>query len=102
MVSAEYQAEVDRATASAEARYRQGQARLVAAENRANRVRLRRVRTAAESRAKIKALAVADALVELRRAELLELARLMQSAPAAAHHRGRRSYGPVPASPTLL
>lgn len=89
VVSDEYEAEVARATQSAERRYRQAQQRLAAAERRLEKVR-------STTRPVPGDIAVATALVELRRQELDELARMMQSAPATAVHRGTRSFGPVP------
>jgi hypothetical protein len=101
-VSAEYQAEVDRATSAAERRFRVAQQRLESAERRRDRLQAQRV-TAARARQHKRDLATALALVELRRAELEELARMMQSSPASAVHRGDRSYRPVPAgNGTLL
>lgn len=95
VVTPEYQAEVDRSTARAEREYQQAQTRLAAAERRAERVRKQNV-PATKQRHHARELATALALVELRRAELEELARMMQSAPSTVSHRGRKSYRPIP------
>lgn len=41
-------------------------------------------------------------MIELRREDLLELVRLMQSSPASSTHRGVRSYRPVPSDRGVL
>lgn len=100
-VTPEYQAEVDRTTESAQRRYRIAEQRLAAAERKAEQLQGQKVK-AAQQRQHKRDLATAMALVELRRGELEELARMMQTAPATAGHRGRKSYRPVPPTESRL
>lgn len=93
-VTDEYQAEVDAATDKLDRAYAKASRRLAAAERRL-------------------AVAVADcntanrrtalaAAVELRRSELESIAILMRASPQSAHHRGTKSYRPVPKPGGLL
>lgn len=82
-ITPEYQAEVDRDTAKAEARYRRAEQRLERAEHRLARVRGQK----ATSQHK-RQVAELEAIVELRRQELLSLHRQLTSSPASAMHRG--------------
>lgn len=84
-----YEAEVQRSTAKGERLYRLAQKRLAAAEARLARAQ-------AQPRIKKHVLAELAATVEIRRAELDELRRMMTSSPASAQHRGHDSYRPVP------
>lgn len=94
-VTPEYQAEVDHSTGKAMAAWRRAQRRLEAAERRHLKAREAVARSSTRTRAK--ELAVAAELVELRREELQQIEALMKAAPAAAHHRGNRSFRPIPA-----
>lgn len=91
VVSSEYQAEVDRHTAKAEARYRAACRRVDRAEARLARLQAKR-----GTPPLARQIAEAAALVELRQRELDALHSLMQAAPASAVHRGRKSFRPVP------
>lgn len=83
-ITPEYQAEVDRDTGKAEARYRRAEQRLRRAEQR-----LARVREQQKPKQHKRKLAELEAVVELRRQELLTLHRLLTSSPASSMHRGR-------------
>jgi hypothetical protein len=80
-------------TDAAERAWRKAQERLARAEER-------RAKIAAMAPAGVttRRLAVAEQMVELRRAELREIERLMTGHSAPAKNRGRRSYRPVPYS----
>lgn len=84
-----YQAEVDRATRKAERAYAAAVSALARAEAKLLRVEQTRNR---------KAIALAAEIVELRRAQLAEIERMMQASPAPATHRGVDSFRPVPVS----
>jgi chromosome segregation ATPase len=92
----DYAAEVERHTARGQARYEVAQRRMKRAEARLDRLRSR------PKKATRKELAAAEAELELRRRELLELQAVMQSAPASSAHRGRDSYRPVPVTDRTL
>lgn len=95
VVDDRYQAEVDRATDSAEKRHQDAQKRLLAAERR--RDRLQRAEVARSDRRKhAEQLKLAVALVEMRRAELEQIERMMQASPASLMHRGKGWHRPVP------
>lgn len=93
-----YEGEVERSTERGEREYAQAQRRVDAAERRARRAEaeVEAARSPKERRLTRKQLAVAWALVELRRQDLAVIERTMQSSPASAGHRGDRSYRPVP------
>jgi len=104
VVSAEYQAEVDASTQRAQVAYEAALRRVEAAERRAAKAR-ERLDHAASKRSRdaaSHALVVATALVELRRAELEKCARMMTACPAAAAHRGRKSFRPVPGPGSVI
>lgn len=90
-VSDAYEAEVRRSTERGERLYRQAEKRLHQAERR-----LERVRTAKSAKNRTRQIAELEALVELRRTELDNYRRLMESTAASSEHRGRKSYRPVP------
>lgn len=94
-ISERYQAEVDHATHHAETLWQQAQHRLELAEQKAARLEAQRVSKATRNAHK-QALASALVQVELRRAELEELERMMKSSPSSLTHRGRGGYKPVP------
>lgn len=83
-ITPEYQAEVDRDTARAEAHYRRAQQRLHRAEERLSKVRSQKA-TGQHKRQ----VAELEAIVELRRQELLNLHKLLTASPASSLHRGR-------------
>lgn len=76
-VDEDYEAQVGRSTERGEREYRQAQERLTRAEQRLARTRAEKTRSGRKKR-----LAQLEALVEERRAELAEIARLM-AAPVA-------------------
>lgn len=84
-----YAAEVERATHRAERAYAKAQRDLASAQQRLERAQQARIRNQ-------KTIKLATALVELRRTQLEELEAIMHASPAAATHRGRKSYRPVP------
>lgn len=88
--------EAIRMTASAQVAYEAAQRRLQRAEER-----LTRVIDTAYSATRTRALARAEALVELRRTELIALSRLMTSVPASATHRGTSGYRNIPSASAL-
>lgn len=90
-VSAAYQAEVDASVARGEAAYRKAMLRFERAE-----ARLTRARKQPGAKNRRRQLAELEALVELRRTELLAVHRLLQSSPQSSAHRGRKSWRPVP------
>lgn len=73
--------------------YEKAQERLARAEERLERFR---ARTGTPS--PTRAIAAAEAAVEMRRQELLAIERLVKASPASAAHRGRKSFRPVPYS----
>jgi hypothetical protein len=83
-LSPAYEREVQESTRRLERRYQQARRRADRAEARLAQAHGHRAR------------ARLQAEVELRRAELAELERMMQAAPAGTQHRGTRSYRPVP------
>lgn len=85
-----YERAVQRDTEKLMREYARAQKRVAQAEARLGQVK-------AQKGAKRHLLAELQALVDLRRAELEEYRRQMESAPAGAAHRGTRSYRPVPA-----
>jgi hypothetical protein len=82
-VTPEYQAEVDRSTAKAEAAYRRAEQRLEREE-----ARLERARGKAKTKRQLHDVKVLEALVELRRTELQKLHMMMVASPASSQHRG--------------
>src|SRR5690242_2788947 len=96
-ISADYQHEVDRSTASAEMAYAQAQRRLAAAEKRRRKAdeAVLAAASVGHSTARLaREAAILAELEELRREELLQIEALMKSAPASLMHRGRGSYRP--------
>lgn len=91
VTSPRYEAEVTRATALSERRYRDAQDRLAKAERRLTQA-------SSSSRTTKKHLATLAALVELRREELESYRRMMASVAASAQHRGTKGWRPVPPS----
>lgn len=89
LVDDSYEREVQRSTAALEAAYRKAQKRLEKSLDDAKRVD-------PERKSKKKRALELWALVELRRAELEELALQMQSSPQSAGHRGTSGWRPVP------
>jgi hypothetical protein len=97
-IDPEYQREVDATTHRLERDWANAQKSLEAATRRAERAE--RVAEVAKGRKRERSardtLALAWATVELRRAELDRLGRIMSTSPAAAIHRGDKSFRPVP------
>lgn len=83
-ITADYQAELDRAAAKAEAAYNRAVKRLEAAELRLAKAQ----RKQAAPRQHKRQIAELEAMVELRRQELLDLHRTMVASPASSMHRG--------------
>lgn len=83
-ITPEYQAELDRTAAKAEAAYNRALKRLQAAEQRLARAQSKR----AAPRQHKRQIAELEAIVELRRQELLDLHRLIVASPASSMHRG--------------
>ena len=97
-ISAAYQAEVDRSTAAIGRQYSRAVKRLESAISRAERKSqaIDRRGESAPQRLKSSGLA-AWAEVDLRRAELREIQKIMQpDASAPVKNRGRKSFRPVP------
>lgn len=82
-ITPEYQAEVDKTVARAEAAHRRAMKRLRSAEKRLTQAR--------ESQSKRHHIATLEALVELRRVELEQLHRLMVATGAPSTSRGTKS-----------
>jgi len=96
-VSPAYQAEVDRSTERAAAKYEAAARRLARAEFRLQQARDKAACASRQGRGKAqRTIAVALELVEIRRAELQAIEALMKAVPASAAHRGRDSYRPIP------
>lgn len=88
-----YQDQIDRSMAKLASREHDALKRLQAAERRLSRL-------SAKPHTDFD-LAVARELVELRRQELLEVQRTMQSVPASSAHRSRAGKRPIPGMGTL-
>lgn len=82
-ISAEYQAEVDLATARAEARYRRAEQRIQRDEDRLVLMRAKKSTTK-----RVREIAELEAIVELRRLDLLRLHQMLVASPASSMHRG--------------
>lgn len=95
-ITPEYQAEVDRTTARAEAAYARALKRLHAAEERLAQVQARRAPKRKQQIAEL------EAMVELRRTELETLHRMMTSSPASSMHRGTKAGHRHIPSPGIL
>lgn len=91
VVDEAYEAEVRAHTAALEKQYARAQMRLRKSIEDAERVD-------PSGASKKKRAAELWAIVELRRAELEELAMLMQSSPQSTAHRGTSGWRPVPIS----
>jgi hypothetical protein len=83
-ISPEYQAELDRTAAKAEAAYNRALKRLQAAELRLSRAQ----RKQAAPRQHKRQIAELEAMVQLRRIELQKWHMLMVATPASSMHRG--------------
>lgn len=83
-ITPDYQAELDRTAAKAEAAYSRALKRLEAAEQRLAKAQ----RKQAAPRQHKRQLAELEAMVELRREELQKWHRMMVASPASSMHRG--------------
>lgn len=93
-----YEAEVAAMTERREEVFRRAERAVEAAEKRFQRARSRLAdaKTAREQKAFRAEVAALELLVEERKAELNRLHDVMRATPAAARHRGTKSYKPVP------
>jgi len=87
-ISDDYWREVERSTRRLEVAFHKAEKRLRDAEHKAERL--------VSKHAPKKDIATAWAVVELRRTELDNYARMMATAPQPAANRGRKSFRPVP------
>lgn len=83
-------------TAAGERAYQRAEKALAKAE-----ARLQKLVEAAPLRTTRKQIAEAEALVEMRRQELLALHREMTASPASSQHRGDRSHRGIPGTQPL-
>lgn len=89
VLTPEYQAEVDRTMAKAEASWRRAQKRLEQAERRLHRAKTARPHGGPAHKRRVAEL---EALVELRRTELEQLHRQMVTTGAPSTSRGDKSH----------
>lgn len=92
-ITPEYQAEIDRTMAHAEANWNRAQKRLESAQRRLARAQRR---VAKEGKPRANEIAHLEAVVELRRVQMEQTHRLMVATGAPATSRGVKSFRPVP------